>query len=39
MEGLAFIEAIRQIGLEQKKEDVIYIHVTITSILYMVQMN
>ena len=29
MEGLAFIEAIRQIGLEQEKENVIYIHVTL----------
>ena len=29
MEGLAFIEAIRQIGLEQEKENVLYIHVTL----------
>lgn len=29
MEGLAFIEAIRQIGLELEKEDVIYVHVTL----------
>ena len=29
MESLAFIEAIRQIALEQEKEDVIYIHVTL----------
>ena len=29
MESLAFIEAIRQIGLEREKEDVIYIHVTL----------
>ena len=34
MEGLAFIEAIRQIGLEQKKEDVIYIHVTLLPYIY-----
>lgn len=29
MEGLAFIEAIRQISLELEKEDVIYVHVTL----------
>jgi len=29
IEGLAFIEAIRQVGLEKKLEDVIYIHVTL----------
>ena len=29
MESLAFIEAIRQVGLEREKEDVLYIHVTI----------
>jgi len=29
MEGLAFIEAIRQIGLELEKEDAIYVHVTL----------
>ena len=34
MEGLAFIEAIRQIGLEQAKEDVIYIHVTLLPYIY-----
>ncbi len=34
MEGLAFIEAIRQIGLELNKEDVIYIHVTLLPYVY-----
>jgi len=29
IEGLSIVEAIRQIGLEQNKEDVIYIHVTL----------
>ena len=29
MESLPFLEAIRQVGLEKKKEDVIYIHVTL----------
>ena len=29
IEGLAFIEAIRQVGLEKNPEDVIYIHVTL----------
>ena len=29
IESLAFIEAIRQIGLELEKEDVIYVHVTL----------
>ena len=29
IESLPFIEAIRQIGLEQKREDVMYIHVTL----------
>ena len=29
IEGLSFIEAIRQIGIEQKPEDVLYIHVTL----------
>lgn len=29
IEGLALIEAIRQVGLEKKPEDVIYIHVTL----------
>ena len=29
IEGLAFIEAIRQVGLEKKPEDVIFIHVTL----------
>ena len=34
MEGLAFIEAIRQIGLELPKEDVAYIHVTLLPYIY-----
>jgi len=34
MEGLAFIEAIRQIGLELEREDVIYIHVTLLPYIY-----
>ena len=34
MEGLAFIEAIRQIGLELEKEDVIYVHVTLLPYIY-----
>ncbi len=34
MESLAFIEAIRQIGLEVAKEDVIYIHVTLLPYIY-----
>ncbi len=34
MEGLAFIEAIRQIGLELDKEDVLYIHVTLLPYIY-----
>ena len=34
MESLAFIEAIRQIGLEKAKEDVIYIHVTLLPYIY-----
>ena len=29
IESLPFIEAIRQVGLEQKREDVLYIHVTL----------
>ena len=29
MEGVAFIEAIRQVGLEKLPEDVLYIHVTL----------
>ncbi len=29
IESLPFIEAIRQVGLEQKEEDVLYIHVTL----------
>ena len=29
IESLAFVEAIRQIGLEKKTEDVVYIHVTL----------
>ena len=34
MESLAFIEAIRQIGLEVALEDVIYIHVTLLPYIY-----
>ena len=34
MESLAFIEAIRQIGLEVAPEDVIYIHVTLLPYIY-----
>ena len=34
MEGIAFIEAIRQIGLELPKEDVAYIHVTLLPYIY-----
>ena len=29
IEGLSFIEAIRQVGIEQNPEDVLYIHVTL----------
>ena len=29
IESLPFIEAIRQVGIEQKREDVLYIHVTL----------
>ncbi len=29
IEGLSFIEAIRQVGIEKPKEDVIYVHVTL----------
>ena len=29
IEGLSFIEAIRQVGIEQNPEDVVYIHVTL----------
>ena len=29
IEGLSFIEAIRQVGIEKKPEDVLYIHVTL----------
>ena len=29
IEGLAFIEAIRQVGLEKNPEDVLYVHVTL----------
>ena len=29
IEGLAFVEAIRQVGLEKNPEDVLYIHVTL----------
>lgn len=29
IEGLAFVEAIRQVGLEQDPDDVVYIHVTL----------
>ncbi len=34
IEGLSIIEAIRQIGLEQNPEDVIYIHVTLLPYIY-----
>ena len=34
IEGLSIIEAIRQIGLENKIEDVIYIHVTLLPYIY-----
>ncbi len=34
MESLAFIEAIRQIGLELEKDEVIYIHVTLLPYIY-----
>ncbi len=29
IESLPFLEAIRQVGIEQNEEDVIYIHVTL----------
>ena len=34
IEGLSIIEAIRQIGLEQNPEDVVYIHVTLLPYIY-----
>ena len=34
IESLPFLEAIRQIGLEQNKEDVLYIHVTLLPYIY-----
>ena len=34
IEGLPFLEAIRQIGLEKDHEDVIYIHVTLLPYIY-----
>ena len=34
IESLAFIEAIRQVGLEKKPEDVCYIHVTLLPYIY-----
>ena len=34
IESLPFLEAIRQIGIEQKREDVIYIHVTLLPYIY-----
>ena len=34
MEGLAFIEAIRQVGLELDRENVVYIHVTLLPYIY-----
>ena len=34
IESLPFLEAIRQIGIEQEKEDVIYIHVTLLPYIY-----
>ena len=34
IEGLSIIEAIRQIGLEQNPEDVMYIHVTLLPYIY-----
>ena len=32
IEGLPFLEAIRQVGIEKKEEDVLYIHVTLLPI-------
>ena len=34
IESLPFLEAIRQIGIEQKSQDVIYIHVTLLPYIY-----
>ena len=34
IESLPFLEAIRQIGIEQKKEDVLFIHVTLLPYIY-----
>ena len=34
IEGLAFIEAIRQVGLEKNPEDVLYVHVTLLPYIY-----
>ena len=34
IESLPFLEAIRQIGIEQEKEDVMYIHVTLLPYIY-----
>ncbi len=34
IEGLAFVEAIRQVGLEKNPEDVMYIHVTLLPYVY-----
>ena len=34
IESLPFLEAIRQVGIEQKEEDVIYIHVTLLPYIY-----
>ena len=34
IEGLSIIEAIRQVGLEKDKEDVLYIHVTLLPYIY-----
>ena len=34
IEGLSFIEAIRQVGLEKNPEDVLYIHVTLLPHIY-----
>ena len=34
IEGLSIIEAIRQVGLEKNKEDVLYVHVTLLPYIY-----
>ena len=34
IEGLSFIEAIRQVGIEKAPEDVVYIHVTLLPYIY-----